>query len=55
MFLMLITVYLVIAVTTFNAKPDKQTCEGMEWVHHQERDFTLIDKQKALPHREKDE
>ena len=32
LFLMLITIYLVVAVTAFNGKPDDETCTGMELV-----------------------
>ena len=32
LFLLLITAYLVVAVTVLNAKPVQQTCKGMELV-----------------------
>ena len=30
LFLLLITAYLIVAVTVFNTKPADQTCKGME-------------------------
>lgn len=48
LFLMLITVYLVIAVTTFNAKPEEQTCEGMELVINDSIDYGFITKKEIL-------
>lgn len=48
LFLMLITVYLVIAVTTFNAKPEEQTCEGMELVINDSIDYGFITPKEVL-------
>lgn len=48
LFLMLVTVYLVIAVTTLNAKPDEQTCEGMELVINDSIDYGFITKKDIL-------
>ena len=48
LFLMLIIVYLVIAVTTFNAKPKEQTCEGMELVINDSIDYGFITKKEVL-------
>ena len=45
---MLITVYLVIAVTTFNAKPEEQTCEGMELVINDSIDYGFITPKEVL-------
>ena len=47
LFLMLITVYLVIAVTTFNGKPDEQTCTGMELVINDSIDYGFISKREV--------
>ena len=48
LFLMLIIVYLIIAVTTFNAKPEEQTCEGMELVINDSIDYGFITKKEVL-------
>ena len=48
LFLMLIIVYLIIAVTTFNAKPAEQTCEGMELVINDSIDYGFINKKEVL-------
>ena len=48
LFLLLIATYLVIAVTTFNAKPDKQTCEGMELVINDSIDYGFITEKEIL-------
>lgn len=48
LFLVLISVYLVIAVTTFNAKPDEQTCEGMELVINDSIDYGFITKKEII-------
>ena len=48
LFLLLIIVYLVIAVTTFNAKPEEQTCEGMELVINDSIDYGFITPKEVL-------
>ena len=48
LFLLLITIYLVIAVTTFNAKPEEQTCEGMELVINDSIDYGFITQKEVL-------
>ena len=48
LFLLLIIVYLIIAVTTFNAKPEEQTCEGMELVINDSIDYGFITKKEVL-------
>jgi cell division protein FtsQ len=48
LFLLLIAVYLIIAVTTFNAKPEKQTCEGMELVINDSIDYGFITQKEIL-------
>ena len=48
LFLLLIAVYLIIAVTTFNAKPEKQTCEGMELVINDSIDYGFITEKEIL-------
>ena len=48
LFLMLIIVYLIIAVTTFNAKPEEQTCEGMELVINDSIDYGFITPKEVL-------
>ena len=44
LFLVLISVYLVIAMTAFNAKPDNVACEGMELVINDSIDYGFISK-----------
>ena len=48
LFLLLIAVYLIIAVTTFNAKPEKQTCESMELVINDSIDYGFITQKEIL-------
>ncbi|MBR5194435.1 MAG: cell division protein FtsQ [Bacteroidaceae bacterium] len=48
LFLLLIIVYLIIAVTTFNAKPEEQTCEGMELVINDSIDYGFITQKEIL-------
>lgn len=54
LFLLLITAYLIVAVTAFNTKPADQVCKGMElidyqgqyrpWFHQPERDTPLTER-----------
>ena len=48
LFLILIIVYLVIAVTVLNAKPNEQTCAGMELVIKDSIDYGFISKREVL-------
>lgn len=48
LFLLVIAVYLVIAVTTFNSKPVGQTCEGMELVINDSIDYGFITPKEVL-------
>ena len=48
LFLILITVYLAIAVTVLNAKPNEQTCTGMELVIKDSIDYGFISKREVL-------
>lgn len=48
LFLVLISVYLVIAMTAFNAKPDDVACEGMELVINDSIDYGFISKREVL-------
>ena len=48
LFLVLLTIYLAIAVTAFNGKPDEQTCEGMELVINDSIDYGFITKREIL-------
>ena len=48
LFLILIIVYLVIAVTVLNAKPNTQTCDGMELVIKDSIDYGFISKREVL-------
>jgi hypothetical protein len=48
LFLILISVYLVIAVTVFNGKPDEQACAGMELVINDSIDYGFISKREVL-------
>ena len=48
LFLILISVYLVIAVTVFNGKPDEQACTGMELVINDSIDYGFISKREVL-------
>ena len=48
LFLLLITVYLAIAVTVLNGKPDGQTCVGMELVINDSIDYGFITKKEVL-------
>ena len=53
LFLLLITAYLIVAVTAFNTKPADQVCKGMEliikdsidpWLHQPERSTPLTER-----------
>ena len=53
LFLLLITAYLIVAVTAFNTKPADQVCKGMEliikgqyrpWFYQPERDTPLTER-----------
>ena len=48
LFLILITVYLVMAVTVMNGKPSEQTCSGMELVIKDSIDYGFISKREVL-------
>ena len=48
LFLILISVYLVIAVTVLNGKPVGQTCSGMELVINDSIDYGFISKREVL-------
>ena len=48
LFLMLITTYLVVAVTAFNGKPLEETCTGMELVITDSIDHGFITKKEIL-------
>ena len=48
LFLILITVYLVMAVTVMNGKPNDQTCSGMELVIKDSIDYGFISKREVL-------
>ncbi len=48
LFLVLITAYLVVAVTAFNAKSDEQTCGGMELVINDSIDYGFITKKEII-------
>ncbi len=48
LFLLLITVYLAIAVTVLNGKPEGQTCVGMELVINDSIDYGFITKKEVL-------
>lgn len=48
LFLVLITIYLIVAVTAFNSKPAEQTCEGMELVIKDSIDYGFITKREVL-------
>ncbi|MBE6275932.1 MAG: cell division protein FtsQ [Bacteroides sp.] len=48
LFLMLITAYLVVAVTAFNGKPTEETCTGMELVITDSIDHGFITKKEVL-------
>lgn len=48
LFLMLIAVYLVVAVTAFNGKPDDETCTGMELVINDSINHGFITKKEIL-------
>ena len=48
LFLILISVYLVIAVTVFNGKPAEQVCAGMELVINDSIDYGFISKREVL-------
>ena len=45
---MLITIYLVVAVTAFNGKPDDETCTGMELVINDSINHGFITKKEVL-------
>ena len=42
LFLLLITAYLIVAVTVFNTKPADQTCKGMELIINDSIDHGFI-------------
>lgn len=48
LFLVLLSAYLVIAVTVFNSKPDHQTCSGLELVINDSIDYGFITKREVL-------
>ena len=48
LFLILITVYLVMAVTVMNGTPSEQTCSGMELVIKDSIDYGFISKREVL-------
>lgn len=48
MFLVILTVYLILAVTILNAKPLQQACVGMELVIKDSVDYGFISKQEIL-------
>lgn len=48
LFLLLIAVYLVVAVTAFNSKPTEMVCEGMELVINDSIDHGFITKKEVL-------
>ena len=48
LFLILITAYLMIAVTVLNAKPQEQTCAGMELIINDSIDYGFISKKEVL-------
>ena len=48
LFLILITAYLVVAVTVLNAKPVEQTCAGLELIINDSIDYGFISKREVL-------
>ena len=48
LFMILITSYLAVAVTVFNAKPENQTCKGMELVIKDSIDYGFITQKEVL-------
>lgn len=46
LFLLLITAYLIVAVTVFNTKPADQTCKGMELIINDSIDHGFITQKK---------
>lgn len=48
LFLILITVYLLMAVTVMNGKPHEQTCSGMELIINDSIDYGFISKREVL-------
>ena len=48
LFLVLITAYLVMAVTVLNAKPQEQACIGMELIINDSIDYGFISKREVL-------
>lgn len=48
LFLVLISVYLVIAITAFNVKPNDIACEGLELVINDSIDYGFISKREVL-------
>lgn len=48
LFLMLITIYLIVAVTAFNSKPNEQACTGVELVITDSIDHGFITKKEVL-------
>ena len=48
LFLVLLSVYLVIAMTIFNVKPDNQVCEGLELIINDSIDYGFITKNEII-------
>ena len=48
LFLVLTTIYLGIAVTALNAKPENQTCAGMELIINDSIDYGFVSKKEVL-------
>ena len=48
LFLVLISIYLVVAMTAFNVKPKEMACEGMELVINDSIDYGFISKREIL-------
>ena len=48
LFLLLITAYLVVAVTVFNTKPANQVCKGMELIIKDSIDHGFISKKEII-------
>ena len=48
LFLLLITAYLIVAVTVFNTKPADQTCKGMELIINDSIDHGFITQKEVL-------
>ena len=47
-FMILLTVYVAVAVTVFNSKPENQTCEGMELIIKDSVDYGFISQREIL-------